>query len=93
MDKIEDTSSRKRVIVYKEKGIFVSVDVDKGVEIELIDWDHIKCNSLIANDCGNGLQSLNFPHLTHEKIDNLQKWGKGLVSHDVIERLREYAVR
>ena len=76
MKKIEETSSRKRVIVYVEKGQ-AHVNLDKGVEFELIDWDDIK-------DCGNGW--------TNEQIDNLQNWAEGLVPPDVIERLREYAV-
>ena len=77
MEKIEETSSRKRVVVYKEKGVVFWWDVDEGVEVELIDWDDIK-------DCGNGW--------TNEQIHNLQKWGKGLVPANIIERLREYAV-
>ena len=76
MEKIEETSSRKRVIVYVEKGQ-AHVHSDKGIECELIDWDDIK-------DCGNGW--------TNEQIDNLQKWGKGLVPANIIKRLREYAV-
>ena len=78
MDKIEDTSSRKRVIVYVEKGQ-AYVNLDEGIEYELIDWDCIK-------DGSDGW--------TKERIDNLQKWGEGegLVPANVIKRLREYAV-
>ncbi len=76
-DEDDDEETSKRVVVYVEKGQ-AHVKLDKGVEFELIDWDDIK-------DCGNGW--------TNEQIDNLQKWGEGLVPPDVIERLREYAVK
>ena len=76
MEKIEETLTRKRVIVYVENGR-AYVNLDKGIECELIDWDSIE-------DGSDGW--------TKEQIDNLQKWGEGLVPHDEIERLRKYTV-
>ena len=67
----------KRVLVWVEGGI-ANAKMDKGVEWELIDWDNIRCGA---------------DAWTHEEIDALEKWGKGLVSPLCLQMLRTYARR
>jgi hypothetical protein len=64
-----------RVIVSVENGIADAV-MDPKVEWNLLDWDNIK----------SGAETW-----TAAEIDDLERWGAGLVSPATIARLRKYA--
>lgn len=65
----------KRLVVFVEGG-FAEALADQGIDWELVDWDNLK----------TGHDSW-----TPEEVETFATWSKGLVSDDVIARLREYA--
>lgn len=70
----------KRVVIYfnRDDEDPISVEHDKGIEVEVVNWQAIE-----NNDC---LQDGNW---TPERVEEFAKWGKGLVADHVIEGLRE----
>lgn len=71
------TATKPKRVLVWVEGGIANAKMDPGVEWELIDWDNIKSGE----------------RWTHEQIDQLKKWGKGLVSVECIEQLREYAAK
>lgn len=77
MPKKTDTEDKAKPkrVLVWVEGGIADAKMDTGVEWELIDWDNIRAGE----------------RWTNEQIDDLEKWGKGLVSAGCIKRLREYA--
>lgn len=67
-------SEKKRVIVWVDGGI-ADARMDDGVEWNLIDFD-------VIEDGGE--------QWTKQEVDELEKWGKGLIGEAIIERLRDH---
>lgn len=69
------TKTNPKRVIVWVEGGIANAKMDPGVEWDLIDWDNIKAGE----------------KWTHEQIDQLEQWGKGLVSAACIQQLRDYA--